>query len=124
MLNTKLERLAIRRKNEMKLQLQKLVYDASEVYLVIEVTNNSGIDFEVDYLNIFRTNGNKKRNASSQRLKQDVVYNHKMPLVVKNKQSKRFVYVLPKLVLGNNEKLQIELQELKGSRSLILKTKL
>lgn len=122
-LNTKPERIATKRKKGMKLRLQKMIYNTSEVYLVIEIQNTSGIDFEIDYLNIYRTNGNKKRKASYQRFKQQVIYKHKMPSIIKDKQSKRFVFVFSKFVLGNNEKLQIELQELKGSRSVTLRTK-
>ena len=124
LLNLKRERVATKRKKGIRLQLQKVVYNASEVYLVIEVQNISGIDFEVDYLHIYRTNGNKKRKASYQRLQQEVIYKHKTPSIVKDKQSKQFVYVLPKFVLGDNEKLQIELHELKGSRNLSLKSKI
>lgn len=123
-LNSKPEGIASKRKKGIKLRLQKMVYNTSEVYLVIEVQNASGIDFEIDYLNIYRTNGNKKRKASYQRLQQVEIYKHKIPSIIKNKQSKRFVYVFPKFVLGDNEKLQIELQELKGSRKMILKTRL
>ncbi|MCF6348617.1 MAG: conjugative transposon protein TraN [Flavobacteriaceae bacterium] len=92
--------------------------------MVIEIENKSGIDFEIDFLNIYRINGNKKRKASFQSLQQEVIYKHKMPSLIKNQYVQRFVYVLPKFVLGDNEKLLIELQELKGSRSVILKTKL
>ena len=74
LLNSKPERIATKRKKGMKLRLQKVRYNSSEVYLVIEVENKSGIDFEVDYLNIYRTNGNKKRKASYQRLQQKVIY--------------------------------------------------
>jgi hypothetical protein len=66
-------------------------------------------------LSIYRTNGNKNWKASFQNLQQEVIYKHKMPSIIKDKQSKRFVYVLPKFVLGDNEKLLIELQELKGN---------
>ncbi|WP_299159132.1 DUF4138 domain-containing protein [uncultured Tenacibaculum sp.] len=120
-LNSTPERIATKRKKGIKLRLQKMVYNTSEVYLVIEVQNTSGIDFEIDYLNIYRTNGNKKRKASYQKLQLIEIYKHKMPLMIKNKQSKRFVYVLPKFVLGNNERLGIELKELKGDRKLELK---
>lgn len=123
LLNSKSERIATKRKKGIKLRLQKMTYNTSEVYLVIEVQNNSGIDFEVDYLNIYRTNGNKKRKASFQRLQQKAIYKHKIPSIIKDKQSNRFVYVLPKFVLGDNERLQIELQELKGSRNVALRTK-
>lgn len=108
----------------MHLRLQEVRYNASEVYLVIEVENKSGIDFEIDYLNIYRTNGEKKRKASFQRLQQEVIYKHKMPRSIKNKHTERFVYILPKFVLGYNEKLLVELKELKGSRGLVLDMKL
>jgi hypothetical protein len=121
LLKLKPKNLKTKRNKGLKLQLEKMVYQGSEVYLVIEVQNTSGIDFEIDYLNIYRTNGNKKRKASYQRLKQEGIYKHKMPLMIKNKQSMRFVYVLPKFVLGNNERLGIELKELKGDRKLELK---
>ncbi|MCF6295997.1 MAG: conjugative transposon protein TraN [Flavobacteriaceae bacterium] len=123
LLNSKPDRISTKRKKGIKLRLQKMTYNTSEVYLVIEVQNNSGIDFEIDYLNVYRTNGNKKLKASFQRLQQEVIYKYKIPSIIKDKQLKRFVYVLPKFVLGDNEKLQIELQELKGNRSVSLKIK-
>ncbi|MEI6866385.1 DUF4138 domain-containing protein [Flavicella sp.] len=124
LLKSKQERIATKRKKGTRLRLQKMVYNTSEVYLVIEIQNSSGINFEVDYLNIYRTNGNKKRKASFQRLEQVVIYKHKMPSIIKDKRIQRFIYVLPKFVLGDNEKLQIELQELKGNRNIILTTSL
>tara|TARA_R110000868_G_scaffold100600_3_gene276615 strand:- start:2085 stop:2879 length:795 start_codon:yes stop_codon:yes gene_type:complete len=120
LLNSRYENLATKRKKGIKIQLQKMVYDASEVYLVLEVNNKSLIDFEIDNLNVYRANGNNKRKASYQRLLQDVIYKYKIPNVIENGQSKRFVYVLPKFVLGDNEKLYIEAKELNGSRKLIL----
>ena len=114
--------IAVKRKKGIRLRLQKMTYDASEVYLVIEVKNKSGIDFEIDYLNVYRTNGNNKRKASFQRLEQEVIYKHKMPKSIVNGQSQRFVFVLPKFVLGDNEKLMLELKELNGSRKVVLET--
>lgn len=121
LLKSSFEVLATKRKKGVKLQLQKMLYDASEVYLVIEVKNRSGIDFEIDYLKVFRANGNTKRKASYQKLSQEVIYIHKIPDTIINGQSQRFVYVLPKFVLGDNEKLVLELKELNGSRKVILK---
>ena len=43
-----------------------------------------------------------------------------MPHEIKTGVKKRFVYVLQKFVLGDNEKLMIELKELNGSRRLAL----
>ena len=41
-----------------------------------------------------------------------------MPKSIVKGKSQRLVYVLPKFVLGDNEKLMIELKELKGSRKV------
>lgn len=114
--------ISTKRKKGIKLQLQKMVYNATEVYLVMEITNRSGIDFEIDFLNVYRANGNKKKKASYQRLEQPVSYKHKIPDLIKDGQSGRFVYVLPKFVLGDHEMLEIELKESKGSRAIILST--
>jgi len=121
LLKSSFQSLATKRKKGIKIQLQKMVYDASEVYLVIEVRNKSGIDFEIDYLYVYRTNGNNKRKASHQRLLQEVIYKCEIPNVIVNGQYQRFVFVLPKFVLGDNQKLMLELKELKGGRKIILK---
>ena len=121
-LKTKYVPISTKRKKGVKLQLQKMSYNKDEVYLVLEIKNRSGIDFEIDFLNVYRTNGNKKRKASYQRLEQRVLYRHKMPGIIKNGQSHRLVLIIPKFVLGDQEKLEIELKELKGSRKVLLKT--
>lgn len=118
LLKSTYEPIATKRKKGIKLQLQKRVYNTSEVYFVFEIKNSSGIDFEIDYLNIYKANGNRKRKASFQRLSQVVIYKYKMPIIVKTGDYKRFVYVLPKFVLGDDEKLMVELNELKGSRKI------
>tara|TARA_B100000378_G_scaffold277056_1_gene276373 strand:- start:11579 stop:12379 length:801 start_codon:yes stop_codon:yes gene_type:complete len=118
------ETIATKRKKGIRLRLQKMTYDASEVYLVIEVKNNSGINFEIDYLNVYRTNGNSKQKASYQRLQQEILYKYEMSYSINNGQSQRFVYVLPKFVLGDNEKLMLELKERNGSRKVVLETTL
>lgn len=123
LLNSKMEHIVTKQKKGIRLSLQKMFYNASEVYLVMEIENKSKIDFEIDYLNIYRTNGNKKRKASYQSLHQKPVYKYKLPKLIRIGQSLRFVYVLPKFVSGDNEKLKIQLQELKGSRKVILETK-
>lgn len=122
LLRSSSETIATKCKKGIRLRLRKMAYDASEVYLVMEVKNKSEIDFEIDYLTVYRTNGNNKRKASYQRLRQEVVYKHKMPNAIADGKSQRFVYVLPKLVLGDNEKLMLELKERNGSRKVVLET--
>ncbi|WP_233421398.1 hypothetical protein [Zunongwangia profunda] len=52
-----------KRKRGIKLQLRRIAYNASESYLVIQLTNTSGITFEIDFLKVYRVNGNKKRKS-------------------------------------------------------------
>ncbi|AWX43603.1 hypothetical protein HME9304_00594 [Flagellimonas maritima] len=113
--------IATKRKKGIKLQLQKMVYNASEVYLVLEIKNKSEIDFEIDYLNVYRVNGNKKRKASYQKLLIQADYKHEMPDTIKVGRSHRFAYVLPKFVLADGERLELELREKGGSRKLVAK---
>lgn len=118
LLRSKYVPISTTRNQGIKLQLQEMAYNGSEVYLVIEIKNRSDIDFEIDYLNISRINGNKKRKASYQKLLIKSVFRFNMPSIIKKGESRRFVFVLPKFVLGDNEKLQIKLSELKGSRTI------
>lgn len=116
--------IASKRHKGMILRLLKMVYHNDDVYLVMEIKNHSGIDFEIDYLDISTVKGNKKRKASHQSLGLEVVYRYDMPAVIVNRHTKRFVYVLPKFVLGENEKLLMELKELHGNRSVNLESEL
>ena len=68
----------------------------------------------------YRVSGNKKRKASYQRLEQKSIYKCQMPASIAHGQAQRFVYVLPKSVLGDSEKLEVELRERNGSRKLVL----
>lgn len=120
LLRSKPESLVTKRKKGVRLQLQKMVYNGSEVYLVLEIKNISGIDFEIDCINLYITNGNKRKKASFQKLPQKVLYKRKMPGIINNGGQERFVYVLPKFVLDDDERLEIELVELKGSRKVVL----
>lgn len=124
LLKTKPKRLAAKQRNGIKIQLQKMVYHKSETYLVMEISNTSGIAFETDFLKIYRVSGNKRRKASCQQLEIQPIYVYNPPTKIWNGQSLRFVYVLPKYVLGDKEKLLVELQELNGGRELKLITEL
>ncbi|MGS2763832.1 DUF4138 domain-containing protein [Sinomicrobium sp. M5D2P9] len=121
LLKSKRKRLKTKNKKGIKLQLQGLVYNGQETYLIMELSNTSGISFDIDFLKVYRVSGNKKRKASFQQLEIEPIYTYKMPSRIRNSQSFRFVYALPKFVLGDKEKLQLKIQERKGSRKVVLK---
>lgn len=65
----------------------------------------------------------KRKLPARQEIPLDVLYTYHKPKVVRTNGAKRFVYVVPKFVLGHNEKLRILLQEKHGNRSIVLHTK-
>mgnify|MGYP001795491121 CR=1 FL=1 len=117
------QNLKSKKKGGMTLRLQNMVYHNREVYLVLEIANKSGIDFEVDYLKVFKVNGNKRRKSSFQKLQLIPVYAHNHPSMVNDLSKKRFVYVVPKFTFGDSENLQFELKEKKGSRMMDIRYK-
>ncbi|MET2985570.1 DUF4138 domain-containing protein [Aureibaculum conchae] len=100
--------------------LKKLVYDRSEVYAVIEINNRSGIDFEVDYINFYSVNTNKRRKSSFQKLQIQPIYRYNLPETFLNGQTYKFVIVMPKFTLGDSEKLSIQIKEKNGNREMRL----
>ena len=107
-----------KRKKGIILRLKDLIYDGSEVYVLIEIKNRSGIDFEVDYLKIFMENGNNRRKASYQKLLLPPMHQHNFPSMVKDGESATFVVVLPKFTLGDSDRVLVELKEFRGNRIL------
>ena len=124
LLKLKQEAISTKRKKGIVLKLLNLEYHKDYMYMVFGIKNTSGIDFEIDYLDVNTVNGNNKRKASFQRLKQEVLYRYHMPRSIADGHGKRFVYVLPKTVLGKEEKLMVELQELHHGRKVVLSTRL
>jgi len=108
--------MATQRKRGIRLRLEDMVYDGREVYLVLGIRNRSGIDFEVDRLEVLRVNGSKKRRTSYQETQIEIIERYNKPKMVKNGEAKRFVFVLPKFVLADREHLKLVLVEHHGSR--------
>ena len=100
----------------LKLTLEKLRYYDQKTYVVLEVQNKSKIDFQLAYVHVYVTQGNKKRSSSYQKLLQHPVLELAVSEVVRHGQQKRFVLVFPKFTLGANERLEVEIRERNGSR--------
>ncbi|WP_117884225.1 DUF4138 domain-containing protein [Aureibaculum luteum] len=106
--------------NAILFSLKKLIYDRSEVYAVIEINNRSGIDFEVDYINFYSVNANKRMKSSFQQLKIQPIYIYNFPNRFVNGKTTMFVVVMPKFTLGSSEKLSVQIKEKNGNREMKL----
>lgn len=111
------------KKGGISLQVNDMIYDGGELYVVFEVANNSEIDFDPEYLRLFLSQGNKKRNASYQKILQEPLLKYRFPETIRRGQRKRFVYVFPKITFGDREKIKIELREKSGNRLLKMSLK-
>ncbi|MCK0135987.1 DUF4138 domain-containing protein [Arenibacter sp. S6351L] len=109
----------IKYKDGVTIRMAKSIYYLNEVYIVFEIDNDSQIDFEINTLNLYKVNGNKKRKASYQELLLSPIYKFKMPQLVFKGQQVHFVCVYPKFTLGAREKLMVKLEELNGNRDVI-----
>ena len=116
-------RLKRKRKKGIVLHLRDLIYDRTEVYVLVEVKNRSGIDFEMDYLKIFKVNGNKRKKSSYQKIEMESVYLYNVTKMIKDGDRREFVIAVPKFTFGDNEKLLLELKEDRGDRLLQLQHK-
>ncbi len=109
-----------KRKKDVVLHLKDLIYDRTEVFVLVEVKNRSGIDFEMDYLKIFKVNGNKRKKSSYQKIEMKPIYEHNLPKIIKDGERRKFVLTEPKFTFGDQEKLLLELKEHRGNRILHL----
>lgn len=114
----------VKKKNGISLGIKNIVYYEDLVFMQLEVKNQSGIDFKMDTLEVFKLNGNNRRKASYQELAIEPVHVYEMPDDVRHGDTARFVYILPKFTLGDNEKLELSLRELQGNRELVFRRKL
>ncbi len=110
----------VKRKKGISLAIKNKVYHGDYVYIQFEIKNNSEIDFDINYLKLYKVNGNKKRKASYQELIIKPIFMYNLPDKVRYGETARFVYVLPKFTLDKNEKVLVKLNEQQG-RVLALK---
>lgn len=112
--------LRTKRKKGLVLRLKELFYHGDEVYVEMEVQNNSNIDFELDTMWIYKVNGKNGRRSSHQKMELEPIYIHDKLNKIRVGQRLKVVYVLHKFTLGDSERLLVELHEDKGARELRL----
>ena len=110
-----------KRNYSIKLTTKNIVYDKEHLYFVFEIENKSGLDYDVDFLEVAVQSRAKGKRKSSQRIVKQPLYKHQFPKKVKKGERVRFVYVLSKFSLSNNNRVVVQLHEAQGERDLKLK---
>ncbi|UJH92715.1 conjugative transposon protein TraN [Antarcticibacterium sp. 1MA-6-2] len=112
-----------KRKDGVELKIQNIVFHNSELYFVLEINNNSPIDYEPAFLDISVETRKQGRKKSIQKLPVSPVYKHLVPEIIPQKKTNRFVYVLPKFSIAEDKIVVIDLKEQQGERDIKLKIK-
>ncbi len=112
----------IKKRNEgIVLSVENIVFDKEELYFVIQVENKSSLDYDLNFLKLSVETRKKGKKKSIQRLYQEPVFKYNLPSKVKENETVRLVYVLPKFSLSNDRRAVLELNEKNGERNLKLK---
>ncbi len=103
--------LASKRNRGVRLVLVKTLHYDRKVFLVFEINNRSGIDFEMDRLEIYQVIGSSNRRTSYQERRIDIIHSFQQPHIVKSGESKRFVLVSKMFIRTGREPLKFMLLE-------------
>ena len=102
------------------LSIDNIVFDKEELYFVIQVENNSTLDYDLNFLNLSIETRQKGKKKSLQRLYQKPIYKQHLPLKITEGKMVRLVYVMPKFSLSNDRRAILELNEKDGERNIKL----
>ena len=103
------------------LNVENIVFDREELYFVIQIENNSSLDYDLNFLNLSIQTRQKGKKKSLQSLYQEPNYKYNLPSKIAEGKTIRFVYVLPKFSLSNDRRAILELNEKDGERNIELK---
>ena len=110
-----------RRNDGVIIRLENIVFDKEELYFVIQIRNNSTLDYDLNFLNLSIETRQKGKKKSLQRLYQEPIFKHHLPSKIVVNETVRFIYVMPKFSLSNDRRVVLELNEKGGERNIQMK---
>jgi len=111
----------IRRNDGVIMRLENIVFDKDELYFVIQIRNNSTLDYDLNFLNLSIETRQKGKKKSLQRLYQEPIFKYHLPSKIVANETVRFIYVMPKFSLSNDRRVILELNEKDGERNIEIK---
>lgn len=110
-----------KRKNRIILSIENIVYDKEQLYFVIQIKNNSTLDYDLNFLNIAIETRQKGKRKSLQRLYLKPIFKYNTPSKIVENELVKFVYVMPKFSISNDRRVILDLNEKDGERNIELK---
>ena len=111
----------ISRNDGVILRVENIVFDKDELYFVIQIRNNSTLDYDLNFLNLSIETRQKGKKKSLQRLYKKPIFKYNLPSKIVVNETVRFVYVMPKFSLSNDRRIILELNEKDGERNIDMK---
>ena len=100
--------------DKMTVKLENLFLHENEFYYVLSFENKSQIEYQMDYLGFFVRDKDKIKKIGMQDVEITANYAYNNVDVIKGKTKVQMVFVLNKLVLGKDKKINIEVWENNG----------
>lgn len=107
-------------KNKITIKLKNISYVDNELYFTLVLSNDSTLDYDINYLNFYIISRNKNRNTVSQTIPYEALYIHNKPTKVLAKDQTEVVFVYKKFTINENKILLVELTEDNGERTVKL----
>lgn len=107
--------------NGIVLSVDNIVFDKEELYFVIQIENNSTLDYDLNFLDLSIETRQKGKRKSLQAIYKEPIYVEGLPSKIGAQKTARFVYVMSKFSLSNNRRVLLELNEKDGERNVELK---
>ncbi|WP_373055905.1 DUF4138 domain-containing protein [Zunongwangia sp. H14] len=109
------------KKSNVVLRVNDIVFFSENFFVVMEIENRSGISYEPDQLDFYVSTRKQGKRKSMQSLPLEKKYTYSFPEKVLAGTTDRFVVVLPKFTLPNNNEVLVRLFEKHGARNIELK---
>jgi len=103
------------------LSVENIVFDKEELYFVIQIENNSSLDYNLNFMNLSIETRQKSKRKSLQRLYLEPIFKYNLPSKIREKETVRFTYVMSKFSLSKDRRVILELNENNGERNIKLK---
>lgn len=110
-----------RRNDGVILRVENIVFDKEELYFVIQIRNNSTLDYDLNFLKLSIETRQKGKRKSLQRLVKEPIFKYNLPSKIVVDETVRFIYVIPMFSLSNDRRVILELNEKDGERNIEMK---
>lgn len=107
-------------KDNIMVKLKSISYIKNDLYFTLILKNDSPLDYDINYLNIYLNSKNKKRNTTSQTINYQYKFAYNLPQKLYAGKTSEVVFVYNKFSINEKKILLVEMAEVNGERTVTL----